>query len=392
MSRFFQKINTKKILGYSEGALLIQVLVFAGISVVLLSGLVGWSGANIKASRQSLYREQAFQIAEAGIDYYRWHLAHAPADFQDGTGVAGPYIHAFNDKDGTRIGQFELEIIPPPTGSTLVTVRSKGTVDALPGVYRRIEAILAKESFAKYAWLLNAANPPMYFGPTSEVFGPIHSNFGIRFDGTAHQIVTSGVGSYTDPDHGGGVEFGVHTHRNTPPPTPNLSVSSAYRPLEAPPTNPVPSQSEVFLAGRNFPAPPVDFTGLTQNLQQLKTDAIANGFYKSSSGVAGYHVVLKTDDTFDLYQVDTTYVAANGCINSAKIGSPPELPPWWDAWSIQTETLLGSFAFPTNGIAFFEDHVWINGQVSSGRITITSGTFPADPDTYTNIIVNNDLL
>src|SRR5688572_796332 len=97
----------------SRGAMLIQILVFASIAAVLLAGLVGWAAISIKAARFSLYREKSFQIAEAGIDYYRWHLAHSPTDYEDGTGAAGPYVHAFNDRDGNRIGEFQLEIVPP---------------------------------------------------------------------------------------------------------------------------------------------------------------------------------------------------------------------------------------------------------------------------------------
>ena len=109
----------------NRGLVLVQVLVFAVVAVVTLTGLIGWAGANIKASRESFYREQAFEIAEAGIEYYRWHLAHNPTDFQDGTGASGPYIHAYYDKDGVRIGQFELTITSPPVGSTIVDVKSK---------------------------------------------------------------------------------------------------------------------------------------------------------------------------------------------------------------------------------------------------------------------------
>ena len=88
-----------KKLKYNEGQLLIQVIIFGSISVYLLGAITSWAVLNIKTSRQTLSREQALQIAEAGIDYYRWHLAHASTDFQDGTGSVGPYIHDFRDKD-----------------------------------------------------------------------------------------------------------------------------------------------------------------------------------------------------------------------------------------------------------------------------------------------------
>ena len=78
------------------------------IGIFILSGFVGWGTLSVRAARNSEYREQAFEIAEAGADYYRWHLAHAAADFQDGTATSGPYVHDYFDKSGTKIGTFFL--------------------------------------------------------------------------------------------------------------------------------------------------------------------------------------------------------------------------------------------------------------------------------------------
>ena len=93
-------------LKYNKGQILIQVIVFGSIAVYLLGVLVNWASLDIRAGRQAFNRERALQIAEAGIDYYRWHLAHSPTDFQDGTGVPGPYVHDFRDKNRNIIPQF----------------------------------------------------------------------------------------------------------------------------------------------------------------------------------------------------------------------------------------------------------------------------------------------
>ncbi len=77
-----------------SGTILLQAFVFGTISVIMIGALVSWAGSNIKASRVGMEREQALQIAEAGVDYYRWHLAHAPTDYKDGNATStGPYIH-----------------------------------------------------------------------------------------------------------------------------------------------------------------------------------------------------------------------------------------------------------------------------------------------------------
>ncbi|KKW26139.1 MAG: hypothetical protein UY69_C0034G0005 [Parcubacteria group bacterium GW2011_GWF1_52_5] len=166
-----------------RGYLIIHTIVYGAIALILITGLANWGSVNIRAGRDAALREQAFQIAEAGIEYYRWHLAHASTDYQDGTGAPGPYVHEYRDATGAVIGTFTLTITPPPVGSTLVIVVSEGVVTANPSITRRIEAKFAIPSIAKFAFV---ANSKMRFGAGTEVFGPIHSNDGIRFDGLAH--------------------------------------------------------------------------------------------------------------------------------------------------------------------------------------------------------------
>ena len=62
-----------KFLHNQKGMLIIQVLVFSGIMIAIIAALSSWASVSIKAGRTAHQREQAIQIAEAGIDYYRWH-------------------------------------------------------------------------------------------------------------------------------------------------------------------------------------------------------------------------------------------------------------------------------------------------------------------------------
>jgi hypothetical protein len=360
------KTNSK----YNRGYMLIQVIVFGSIAVYILSALVGWASINVKVGRQTFNREKALQIAEAGIDYYRWHLAHAPTDFQDGTGGPGPYVHDFRDKDGNIIGQFSLDIVPPPLGSTLVKVKSTGNVTGDTPIARGIAAQFAKPSIAKYAVVANAA---MRFGAGTEVFGPIHSNNGIRFDGLAHNIVSSAVAQYDDPDFddcNNNISFGVHTCLNPNDPSPPAAI---------------PSRPDVFEANRQFPTPAMDFAGITADLAQMKTGAQTNGFYRPSAGALGYHIVLRTDDTFNLYRVTSLVSPPSGCTNSAG-------QTGWGTWSINNQNLIGNYPFPANGIIFLEDDIFIDGQINGGRLTIVAAFLPDNPPFRKNIIVNNDLL
>lgn len=365
-----------------SGTILIQAFVFGAISILMIGALISWGGSNLKASRVGVQREQALQIAEAGIDYYRWHLAHAPTDYQDGTGVAGPYVHDFFDKDGIKIGTFSLEITPPATGFTLVRIKSTGAILANPAISRAITVQLAKPSLAKYAVVANA---DMRFGEGTEVFGPIHSNGGIRFDGLTHNIITSARSQYNDPDHTGNDEYAVHTHIVLP----SGSVNDTFRSAEAPPST-LQNRTDVFETGRQFPVPAVDFVGMTTDLSQIKTNAQSAGRYISSSGAQGYRILFKTNDTFDLYRVNNLLSAPSGCSNS-------QSQTGWGTWSIRTtgsgnQTLIANYAIPANGLIFVEDNVWVEGQIDTARVTVAAGRFPDNPSTRPNITVNNNLL
>jgi hypothetical protein len=224
-----------------------------------------------------------------------------------------------------------------------------------------------------------AANDFMRFGAGTEVQGPIHSNSGIRFDGLAHNVVTSAVASYDDPDHIGGNEFGVHTHVNAPP---SSGVNDDFRSAEAPPSA-VAARPDVFMTGRQFPVPTVDFTGFTADISTMRTQAIALGFYRAGSGGLGYHIVLRTSDTFDLYLVNSLKAPPWGCYDSAA---------GWGTWSINTETLINNYLLPANGLIFLEDNIFVDGQINTARVTIVAAVFPDNAAQRKNIIVNSDLL
>lgn len=359
------RIYSKK----NRGIVLSGVIVFGMIAVSLIIALTSWFGVVLKSSKELIQKEQAFHIAEAGIEYYRWHLAHAPEDFQDGTGEEGPYVHDFKNKDGDIIGQFSLDITAPPNGSTVVTIESTGTILENPDISRTIKVQLAKPSFAKFAFV---ADSDMRFGEGTEVYGQIHSNGGIRFDGKAHNIVTSAEQTYDDPDHSGDEEWAVHTH---------------ISPVDPLPPTPLSARADIFGAGRTVSVPAVDFNGITNDISDMKNLAESeDGLYFSESSGSGYHIVLKDNDTFDLYRVDSIQPPPdNSCNNVADQDG-------WGTWSIGSETFIDSYDFPENGIVFIEDDFWVDGEIDTARLTIVAGSFPDIPENRKNITINNDLL
>lgn len=351
----------------SAGQISLQLLVFSTVALSAVIGFVVWSSSLLNSSVRDFRKLIVFNVAEAGVEYYRWHLAHAPLDYQDGTGVTGPYTHDYYDKSGSIVGTFTLDITPPPIGSRVVKIRSTGRLLTDLSIEKIIEVRLGIPSLAKYAVAMNAN---VRFGEGTEIFGPIHSNGGIRFDGLAHNLVTSAMTTYDDPDHTGANEYAVHTHKS---------------PIDPLPTSTLPARTDVFMSGRQMGVPPLDFVGITQTLSQMKTDAQTDGFYRASSTAYGYEVILKTDDTFDLRRVTALTSPPQYCTNSQNQSG-------WGTWTISTSTLLGNYPFPANGIIFLEDHIWARGQISGARLTIASGVFPDNSATRTSITVNSDLL
>lgn len=354
----------------NKGSLILQTLVFGSVAVLIINALASFAATSVKSSRLTHIKEQAFQSAEAGVDYYRWHLAHAPSDYQDGTGSAGPYLHSLYDKDGNNVGQFSLTITPPASGSSIVNIESHGISSTDPTQVRKITTRVAMPSIAENAF---AGNDNMAFGIGTEIFGPVKSNGGIRFDGYAHNIVKSGVTTYNDTDGtscGGNNSYGVHTCIGTDDPKYPAAL---------------PNRPDVFGAGRLLDQPHIDFSGFTADIGNLKTIAqTAQGFYRGAAGTGfvGYHIVLKTNDTFDLYKINSWASIGSSCDDGYKTSS----------WSVNTQTLQGNYPFPTNGVIFIQDHLVIDGQINSARLTIAAALLPEPASSqYKNIIINNNL-
>jgi hypothetical protein len=358
-----------------KGLIIINSLVFGTIAIMLISALSLWFGTVLKLSRNAFDNERAFQVAEAGIDYYRWHLAKDPDDFTNGQNVPGPYVNDFFDISGNKIGEYSLSIIPP-NNNGVVTIESTGTVINNPKVSRTIRVKMAKTSFAKFAFVTDSE---VRFNSGIEIFGPIHANGGIRFDGIANGIISSAKEFYDDPSHAGNYEFGVHTH-----------VTNGEYPNGDPVwPNDVPVRNDVFKAGRKFPVPAIDFDSITANLNQLKIlSQTQEGFYRgpSSNKGYGYEVELKPNGIFELREVTNLMKPHASCI--AKNQGEQQ----WGTWSISNTGNTTIHSYPENGIMFFEDNVWIKGQIDNEKITIIASGTKDNNGQGKNIIVNEDVL
>lgn len=348
-----------------NGQLAVELLFLAAIVITLIGGFVSLAASFLNLSVRAQNEAQAFAIAEAGIQYYQWHLAYSSQDFTDGTGKADPYVHAYYNKNGIAIGQFSLSLTPPPSGSTIVTITSTGGVLADSTIKKVITVRLGVPSFAQYAWVLNS---PVEFGTTAQVYGAIYSNSGIQFNGIAHNLVESALTTYADPNNSNLNEWAVYTQNAPADPQPPTALSS---------------QPNVFLAGRSLGVPAIDFAGITQDLATIKSVAKSSGYFASSSGALGYDLALSTT-TFTVYKVTATTTAPRDCTNDFN-------QTGWGTWSIQSESVYATGTIPQNGDMFFADNLWVRGHVSGARVTIASGRFPVNPTTYSNITVNNSI-
>ena len=159
-----------------------------------------------------------------------------------------------------NIGQYQLVITPPEPGSTIINIKSTGWTNKAPEMKRTVKVRFRRPSWSEYTFLSNSF---INFGSESEVYGKIHSNNGIRFDGKAHNTVSSLLPSFYDPTYGGSKkQFGVHT---------TVDPADAAAPAFPWPDGTVLEHSDVFMGGREFPVSEVSFTGLTSDLANMNS-------------------------------------------------------------------------------------------------------------------------
>lgn len=361
----------------SGSALAYALIIMAVVSIILVSSLQ-YISSQIKFGFYREKKEESFQVAEAGIYFYRWYLAHQISgktaqqikDFWasgNPYGVGTPYEAEFFDPEGGAIGKYKIEVQPPVSGSTIVYVKSTGWTYKDPNVKRIIQVRFRRPSWSEYAVL---SNDVMRFGENTEVYGKIHSNFGIRFDGVAHNIIASAVDQYDDPDHSGNNEFGVHTHVSAD----NGSVGNSFQSAEAPPS-PIQNRTDVFQAGRQFPVPTVDFNGLVADLGFMKSESqvAGRGIYYDNSKCGnkdnlGRHIIINGD------KMTVTTVTS---YNNANL-------------SIKTEGCeLDNVAIPNDGIIFVENNIWIEGTINSRRATFVAANLLGGANASIYLGMNN---
>ncbi len=361
-----------------KGMVLVTVMGMTTIFIVMAGALTGIALLQKKLNSQQVARHTALHVAEAGVNYYRWHLAHAQSDFMDGTGSDpggggepyGPYTHSFSSPGNAMTGTYVLEITPPPTGSTIVKIRSTGWVDSNPNIKRTIEVRYGIPSLAKFSFLTNSDT---WFGESESVVGEMHSNGGIRMDGTNDALITSARQTYVCP---AGQACDTQATCNAP------CTWDAVTKCTCPGIWGEGSGSSLW----TYPVTTVDFNSITADLGTLKTLAQDGGVYLKVNGSnKGYHITFKSNGHFDARLIS----ALNNGIQ--------QLNDTWSGYSnisesIRTEGAATDYAIPANGIIFIEDgDAYVEGTVN-GRATLVAATLPAQATKYRSIIINSNIV
>jgi len=341
MRRIFEKIKKDE-----KGNILLFAMVFGAISFsVIIVGVAGYAISENRASIKKYNSELAFQAADAGINYYRWHLAHNKQDFQDGTGVPGPYMHDYKDKDGNVIGHFSLDIARPATGTSIIVMTSTGWLDIQPGSRRSIKVRLGFPSLTDYSIL---SNSDIWIGDDEFVHGKFHSNGGIRFDGTGDAPISSAVETYICKAH--------------------IGCGNVEKPGIWGDGGPKSYWS--------FPKPAEDFNIITVDLAQIRNYADEDGIFLSSSGQQGWRLRFIADG-----RVGISKVLSTDCYKAKDIGDNNYFWPCIDIKTADTETI---YNMPNNGYIYVDDMVWVDGTVN-GKVTVGTGTDKS-------VIINGNLL
>ncbi len=341
-----QKNNTK----FSGGYLMILVLVFGAIFFTIISSFTVFIVTQSRLIAQRVELETAGQIAEAGLNYYKWYLAHYPNDVTNGTGLPGPYVGVYSDPEGGPIGEYSLSIASTTYCGDVASIRvtSVGYTYEMPDVRRTMTARYTKPTVADYAFILNSN---VWAGADRVVNGPYHSNGGIRFDGTNNGSVTSGQTTWTCNSSYGCSPSGNRNGVFTTTGNPNTALF-------------------------DYPATNIDFNGITVDLSQMKTKAQNNGglYIPPAGGTnAGYRITFNSNNTITVRRVTSTVLHRG---NATGVSTD-----WTDERNIPNgTTLVGTYPISTTcPLIYVEDKVWLEGTVASKVAIAAASDTATDP-------------
>jgi hypothetical protein len=350
----------------SGGYLMLLALVFGAIFVTVLGALTGVTVGQNKFQNRSTGNIQAIGLAEAGIEYYRWFLAHNPGNLTNGTSTPGPYTISYNDPEGGLVGSASLAIQGNISCGviTSIDIDSTGIPLNSSGASETIHARYTQPSVGLFSYIINDS---VHAGSDRIINGPYHSNGGVFMEGTTNAPVSSSLSTWLC--------------------TPSLGCS------------PSTTVAGVYGTGSKllwkYPVPQVDFAGITSNFTSLKTVAQSSGLYfprystgtgTSTSSYNGYHLTFNTPGT-----VTVKRVSATTALNAIPINNT-EGSLITDRSLIATETLYNTYNIPpTCGLIFVEDNTWIEGSIPR-KVTLVAANTNVTSGVKPNLFLKNNIL
>ncbi|KKU55483.1 MAG: hypothetical protein UY41_C0004G0010 [Candidatus Moranbacteria bacterium GW2011_GWE1_49_15] len=333
--------------GRKKGTAMALALVIISIASILFLGTVGYITSQLRYVSHMEAKERSLHIADAGLNYYKWYLAHAVegmymqeiADFwqQD---PAPQGVDAPVEADFDSIGKYSISVEKPSLGSTVVGVTVTGWTYKKPEVKRTVKATLRPRSWSEYALL---ANSDIEISEGEQIDGLVHSNGGIRFDGVANNEVTSSVETYLY--NGSDTKFGVWT-----------DWVGEYNSLQ---------DSEVFLGGKNFPVPVKDFDSVLTSFSLIFDEAQELNFDYSPATKA-HQIILKGDK-----------IDVNRVINEK------------DGKVTQVQNVVTDAPLPDVAAIYVNKNIWIEGSLGSGKKLVVASNNPSV--SHGNIYISNDV-
>ncbi len=356
--RIISKLYTNK-----KGVITTYALVFGAIFSILLAGLLGFILLQLRLSSQKVAWNEALEIAEAGINYYRWCLNN---EVEQNCLTEKDYF----DPAGNLIGKFSLQVTSTSAcGQTIQKeIVSTGWTNNFPDLKRKVSVLYARTSIAKFSYVLN---DNVWIGSDHEIRGPYHSNGGIRMDGENQSLVTSAKDKWICTSSFGCSSCPISAGCQ-------IQGSNCVCPGVFTTAN---GNPDLF----QFPVPPFDFTGITIDLAKIKslTQPYPQKYYWPPSTEInpqgkGYHIKFRNDGKFEVWiitELSSTYAYS--------------LEEDWhyDYFIIQSEYQYGApiSIDPACSLIFFEDNLWPEGVVK-GKVTVASANL-INPNLDTDVVL-----
>jgi len=258
-------------------------------------------------------------------------------------------------------------------GSTTArTIHSTGYTTDFPKIKRELQLLYAKESVAKFAYLLNDS---VWAGSDREIRGIYHSNGGVRMDGENQSVVKSAQETWLCTSNYNCSSWSCPSE-----------CSSVWGGCECPGvfTSTDNAQEDLF----NYPVSQFDFDSITMDLAQIKDVADDNPqqFYwppveDIDPNGEGYHIKFLGDGRFEVRIITT--LGANTAYNDEE-GDHTDYLEIEDEYEYDTISVNSSCP-----VIFVEDNLWLEGKVK-GKVTVAAANL-VDSNQTASVTLTEDI-